>query len=455
MKYVYFGWVCTRQSSTSPDAAAHMQRALLVALLVAQTVAQRARINYTSEILETSTPTSRSVQTPLPRRSKVTTTFALTRTVSDIGDAEKTAIEKALVTNLDSVDAGVVTANAVSGNVTASVLVTAKPSPSPPIATLVPAVDCSGCLCNGGCSYSPPTPSPRHRPGLSNVSAICDMMVMSILRQCGPHDTVLVNLLDGHYARHVGPWSSMIASSKVSFASPFMVAMDTHATASARAARVPHLDVTGLALHADVQTGRKTLTRFLPAGLGAWRFMAVSAALKARKRVIMTEMDVLYDPRAAFGAILSSKADYTGMISGSPRVYNAGFFMTQGPRAEVFFWCLLKRWLDKPSDVLAEEQMFMNAHIRRLKGHGQCNPVKHIALDVHAYSCCRRWHGNASGVEVAHITYCRRLAGPEGLGKEDRCKEDVLAAFYSAPFSLEELGHVGEAKQKGGLVPGC
>ena len=295
---------------------------------------------------------------------------------------------------------------------------------------------------------------PTNKTGAAlNVSTICNILMQSILHQCGNHDTIIVNLIDGHYARHVKSWSSMISSSKISAACPFLITMDLNATASAQAAHMPHFDVSRLALHADVQTGRKTWSRFLPAGLGAWRFMTVSAALKARKRVIMSEMDVLYDPQATFKAIQTSDADYAGMISGSKDIYNAGFFMTQGPKAEAFFWCMLNQWLDHPSDVLAKEQMFMNAHLRRR--HRQCIPIQHMALDSRVYSCCRRWHKNATGIEVAHITYCRRLGGSRRRRQrnEDRCKKKVLAAFYSAPFSLEKLRYVGDTKQ--GLVPGC
>ena len=273
-------------------------------------------------------------------------------------------------------------------------------------------------------------------------------MVMSILLQCGTHDTILINILDAHYAQYLRAWRTMISSSKLSFASPFVITLDMNATISAQTANVPYFDAASRTLHKDIQTDRKTLTRFLPAGLGGWKFMSVSAGLKAQKRVIMTEMDVLYDPRATFSEILSSNADYTGMISGNANIYNAGFFMTQGSKAEAFFGCLLKEWLEKPSDVLAVDQMFMNAHIRR--SQKECIRINHTALNLHTYSCCRRWHKNKFQVEVGHITYCRRLS--RQLDKEDRCKENIISTFYADPFSLAKLEYIGE---QGSLVPGC
>ena len=313
----------------------------------------------------------------------------------------------------------------------------------------------------------PPPPSPPSPPPSppSHATAVCELLVSSIMGQCA-HDLLVVNVLNRQYANYVKPWSSMVSSSEFTSrqGGAFIIAMDKDVTAAALAAGVPHFDASGHHLHAKRHP--YIWTAKLPAALSAWKFMAVVGALRAHKRVIMSEIDVLYDQHAAFRALLASKAVYTGMLdrfsgeatdadlANASMGYNAGFFLTQGPEAERFFSCLLDKWLAKPSDVLGVDQLFMNNNIHRERSkHGtntECIPITHTGIDPHVYSSCRHWHKNASRVEVAHICYCRRLNRDPRT--EHICKLRVLAAFYSAPFPLKQLENVGE---DGGLVPGC
>lgn len=289
------------------------------------------------------------------------------------------------------------------------------------------------------------------------ASEVGNVMRLAIAQQC-ERAMLVVSVLNQQYARYMRPWAAMVSKSRIAQKlSIWVVALDARTADAASRANVSHFDASSTRLHASVQNATAPQhTRNLPPSLGAWRFLAVWAGLAAGKRVLMSEADVLWDAKADFSAVMQSPLDYHGMMSGKPSVYNAGFFLAQGADATRFFACLLALWIRQPSDVLAAEQTFMNAHLRRHDGHQQCVPLRHATLDPVVYSCCRRWHNARRGerIDVAHLTYCRRLsgehAGDSGLKREDACKEKVVAAFFRAPFALARL-----RKDQAPIVPGC
>lgn len=225
---------------------------------------------------------------------------------------------------------------------------------------------------------------------------------------------------------------------------------------------MPHFNAAGLSLHASTHGQRSVLppqTRLLPRSLGAWKLLLVAAGLSAGKRVVMSEGDVLWDPGAPLLAIRHGTADYAGMLNTRwpLDVYNAGFFLTQGPAARRFFVCVLGRWLRRPSDLLAEDQTFLNAHLRRHALSDQCEPLRHVTLQPEAYSCCRRWrlkNRSTTRIEVAHATFCQRLAGA-ALAREDECKRRLLSRFHAEPFALSRLRRRLGGRDGGALVDDC
>ena len=280
---------------------------------------------------------------------------------------------------------------------------------------------------------------------------------------------LVLNTIDHHYVDIIGSWKAMVSTAP--FAKQmFVVAMDTHAAAACQANDLAHYLPDGDASCSGLPTssapqpgsyhrvkiqGKEADTRVLPPDLPSWKMHAVWAGLSSGWRVLFSESDALWLPPAP-GQPFSLASHLLHPAAAEPHdfapqrhpmtpVWNFGFFLAQGGRAASFFECGVRQWEHKqlsarrsghPVNIGSDQRFLWDLWRRRA-----CGALRVRKLPLGLYPTCRDWVGRRDAL-VVHVTYCHRLSML--LSAEDRCKQRVLAAFYTHTHSLGGINITSE-----------